>query len=385
MMEANQSKDYVDNIMSSSQPVPNKSGCENVGGNGQMHGSRKRHMSESSSSIEGNTCKKIRDVNDPSEIDRVFASARRTLYGQTPQKTNQEYQPNDNQYCFAAIMKKLESLSDEIKTVNKSLTDRIDTLEHDLEKKITEKLSEKMSQAIDKRVNNEMKKVHKSVDERIDTLRADIQSDLETLTTRMNSVTEVMQTDSNSNERSLNLIFRKLPETINENIEEKVNMIIKDHMKVSDVTLALAKRIPNANKDSLIPGVVVATFSDKEHRSKILKAKKNLNKTVYKDVFVHEDQSKEERIASSNPRTLVNAVNRGERVYIRGNRVVNGQHNNQQSAYSGAHNNGTNNQNVQSNRGNMNKNYRGRGQRGRGQGHQGQGHRGNTGRGGNRR
>jgi len=93
----------------------------------------------------------------------------------------------------------------------------------------------------------------------------------------------------------------------------------------------------------------------------------------------------EGRIASSNLRALVNALNRGERVYARGNRVVKGQHNNQQSAYSGAHNNGTNNQNVQSNRGNMNNSYRGRGQRGRGQGHRGQGHRGNTGRGGNRR
>ena len=120
----------------------------------------------------------------------------------------------------------------------------------------------------------------------------------------MNSMIEVMQTDSNSNERSLNLVFGKLPETINKNVEEKVNMIIKDHMKVSNVTVATAKRIPNANKDSLIAGVVVATFSDKEHRSKILQAKKNLNKTVYKNVFVHEDQSKEERIASSNLRAL---------------------------------------------------------------------------------
>ncbi|KAH3875684.1 hypothetical protein DPMN_038958 [Dreissena polymorpha] len=64
--------------------------------------------------------------------------------------------------------------------------------------------------------------------------------------------------------------------------------------------------------DPMIPGIVVATFTDKEQRSKILKAKKQLNNSIFKQVFVHEDQSKEERLAAVNLRAMVNAVNRGK-------------------------------------------------------------------------
>ncbi|KAH3896035.1 hypothetical protein DPMN_020206 [Dreissena polymorpha] len=225
---------------------------------------------------------------------------------------------------IAVILQKLDRLSEEVKEVNRSLTDRIDTLENELERKLTEKLLDKMAQSIDRRVNNEMNKIHKSLDERIDTLRADITNELDTLSSRVNSMTDVLQTDQIC-DRSLNLVFRKVPETVNENIVDKINTIIKDHMHVNDVKASSAKRLPVRGNDPMIPGIVVATFTDKEQRSKILKAKKQLNNSIFKQVFVHEDQSKEERLAAGNLRAMVNAVNRGQHLSIRGNRVYTNQ------------------------------------------------------------
>lgn len=338
-MEVQQSKDYVDNIMAASQPLPSSKSLTST--------SRKRHSSDS---LESRSCKKLKDTT---ETESVFTSARRILYGQTPQKMN--YIQSNDQQCLSAsgidtILSKLDLLSYEIKMVNSSLTERIDVLEKDLERKLTEK----MSQSIDKRVNSEMKRVHKTIDERIDSLKADINNELDSMSGRLNSISDVIQSEG-SNNRSMNLVFRKVPETVNENIEEKINMIIKDHMKVNDVKVSSANRVLNSNTESRTPGVVIATFGSEAQRSKILKSKKNLNNSIYKEVFVHEDQSKEERIAVSNLKTLVNAVNRGERISIRGNRVF---RNNSQ--HSGTHNNGTNdNQMSRGNNAALNTNYNG--------------------------
>ncbi|KAH3774200.1 hypothetical protein DPMN_175575 [Dreissena polymorpha] len=170
-------------------------------------------------------------------------------------------------------------------------------------------------------------------------------------------MTDVLQTDQIC-DRSLNLVFRKVPETVNENIVDKINTIIKDHMHVNDVKASSAKRLPVCGNDPMITGIVVATFTDKEQRSKILKAKKQLNNSIFKQVFVHEDQSKEERLDAGNLRAMVNAVNRGQHLSIRGNRVYtnqvnrgthnngtnSGAHNGSNSVNYGAYNNGTNTQ-----------------------------------------
>jgi hypothetical protein len=102
---------------------------------------------------------------------------------------------------------------------------------------------------------------------------------------------------------------------------------------VNDVRVLTARRITNPERDALVPGVVIATLGDK---NKVLKAKAKLFKTIYKDVFISPDQSKEEKIHAGNLRSVVNAVNKGGRLSIRGNRVARIYEN------SGTHNNGEN-------------------------------------------
>ncbi|KAH3867098.1 hypothetical protein DPMN_030223 [Dreissena polymorpha] len=110
---------------------------------------------------------------------------------------------------MALIMDKLESLAGEIKNVSTSVTDRNDKLEVELEKK----LSNKISNIVDKRITSEMKKVNHSIDERVDTLRADITSDFYSLSGKVNSLSDIVNTlnpgtNVERDVRKLNMIFR---------------------------------------------------------------------------------------------------------------------------------------------------------------------------------
>lgn len=107
-------------------------------------------------------------------------------------------------------------------------------------------------------------------------------------------------------------MIRKLPETVNEELHTKLNAIIEDHLKINDIGVKSVKRIPNTQADSAVPGVVVATLDSEANRDRILKAKYKLNNTVYKDVYLYPDQTKEELLTAGNMRVLVNAEkNRG--------------------------------------------------------------------------
>jgi len=221
-----------------------------------------------------------------------MAQARRALYGQTPGRSmsnssatsNTENPAVLNSLRLDQILNKIDSLATELKNVNKNVSDRIDKLEVDLEKKLSDRLTDKLAQTLDKRVNNEIKRMNKLLDERVDTLWADLNNDLDSINGKVSSLSDAIQTvqppDANESKRKLSAVFRKLPESVNEKLDEKVNMIIKDHMKVDQVQVTSTQRIPNQNNGSLIPGVVIATFRNEEDRNKVLKAKAGLQKTV---------------------------------------------------------------------------------------------------------
>lgn len=101
--------------------------------------------------------------------------------------------------------------------------------------------------------------MHKCIDERSDSLKDDTYNELDSMAGRLNSLGDVIQSER-SNSRSMNFIFRKghVPEV--ENIVDKINMFIKDHMEVEDVKVWSGKRKLNTNTGSRTSGVVIATF-----------------------------------------------------------------------------------------------------------------------------
>ncbi|KAH3865999.1 hypothetical protein DPMN_029047 [Dreissena polymorpha] len=168
---------------------------------------RKRSASASDSTDTVIISKKVRSGGDsPGDIttDRL-ADARRTLYGKTPAKVNNGHvtatagsstenityqsvgsQPVDG---IAMLLKKLDSVVVEIQNVSSSLSSRIDKLKAEIERKLTDKIS----QILDKRVTNEFKRVNTSLDERLDTFRADFQSEIDTISSKINSVADTVQ------------------------------------------------------------------------------------------------------------------------------------------------------------------------------------------------
>ena len=69
-------------------------------------------------------------------------------------------------------------------------------------------------------------------------------------------------------------------------------MIIKEHMRVNDIKVTSVRRVKNNNDNSQIPGVVVASFQTEDEVKTILKNKSHLNKSVYRDIFVHPESRK---------------------------------------------------------------------------------------------
>ncbi|KAH3829462.1 hypothetical protein DPMN_131458 [Dreissena polymorpha] len=186
-----------------------------------------------------------------------MAQARRTLNRNTPIKTQ------DHTSGLEVIISKIDSLASELKNVNRNVTERIDRLQMDLEKKLSDKLTDKMAQLLDKRINIDFKRLGKTVDDRIDTLRADINNDLDSLKGKINSLTDAIQAfQPEKEDKSSNVVFRKLPESVNEQLVDTLNGIIKDCLEIEDVVVSSARRIPNQNSKSSEPGLVIATFDN---------------------------------------------------------------------------------------------------------------------------
>ena len=118
------------------------------------------------------------------------------------------------------------------------LHESIDKFEAGLEQRI----SNKVAQLLDKRVNSELNRIRRDVDERLDSFKesfkAEIDEDFDILTGKLNS----LQPLDHSHDRSLNIAIRGLPETPNENLNEKVNSIIKAGPKIRNVYVKKIKR-----------------------------------------------------------------------------------------------------------------------------------------------
>jgi len=75
------------------------------------------------------------------------------------------------------------------------------------------------------------------------------------------------------------------------------------------------------NDRSSTPGVVIATMKSKEEKESVMKCKNKLKDSLFSEVFIHHDQSREERVLASNMQAIVTAVNAGSKLSVRGQRV----------------------------------------------------------------
>ena len=137
-----------------------------------------------------------------------------------------------------------ERISLEVKKVNESVSvsKRINKLETDLDKR----LSDRLAQMVNKQMNSEMKKIRTEVDNRMGNIRSDLTSEIEEIGAKVYSIIDTLQVDMDvpdSQNRHLKVIVRNFPESVNEYIEDRMNSLIRSHIKVDDVTVSAANRI----------------------------------------------------------------------------------------------------------------------------------------------
>ncbi len=207
-----------------------------------------------------------RNASEPLDTTAKKSRTRRSLYGRpTPPSSSvvvaaADVHVNGNPSVEQLIAK----LSADMHMLFGSLTERMDKLESGLEQRI----ATKVSQLLDKRVNSELGRVRKDVDTRLDSfkdnLRTEVAAELDDMSTKLDKKLDTIATQNrasntaNTSDITLNVVIRDLPETQNENTKSKVNAMIRDGLRLSDVTCSTAvrKRSPNDGK----PGLIIASF-----------------------------------------------------------------------------------------------------------------------------
>ena len=175
---------------------------------------------------------------------------------------------------------------------------------------------------LDKRVNTELGRIRKDVDERLgnfkETFREEINDELSGLNDKLNS----LSVPDLTSDRSLNVVIRGLPETDNENLNNKVNAVLRDGLQIRNVQIKSVERKPSNSSSK--PGVVITSFKSKKDKRKVMTAKSNLKDSrQYRDVYLHQDQSREQRLMTSNFKAVLDALNRNDRdLSLHGTRVV---------------------------------------------------------------
>ena len=291
-----EAEECVESIMSS-QPVPAASTSEGTSEGASPLTCRKRNLSElvytgmkkaksdrqrneDNEATRHDTCTYRDDYDDAQEqgvsdgeseaqnihpTGRVIANARRSLYGRTPAqekirdgniKHSEIAVSSDN---ISAIMLSLQNISSELKVVNTTLSERIslevkkvnesvsvskriNKLETDLDKR----LSDRLAQMVDKQMNSEVKMIRTEVDNRMGNIRSDLTSEIEEIGAKVNSIIDTLQADMDvpdSQNRHLKVIVRNFPESVNEYIEDRMKSLIRSHIEVDDVTVSAANRI----------------------------------------------------------------------------------------------------------------------------------------------
>jgi len=197
-----------------------------------------------------------------------------------------------DQSCDIKLL--LRKLSDDMQSMHGSLNRKIDLIEDKIEqseRRITEKVTDKVIKLLDKRVSQESAQLRREIDDRISELRGDFDSELNDLGARLDRVSQNVVPENGEDIR-LRVVVRNLPETVNENVKDKVDSMIRDGLKIRDVQVDSAERKqPRHESDS---GLAVAKFKDAGDKAKVMKAKRNLKDSrQYERVYNNHDQTRE--------------------------------------------------------------------------------------------
>ena len=315
------SQQYVEAVMSSHDGASTATDLSAVKSPSILPQSRKRFLSVPDSAEF--SVKKVKG-DSAGGSGREVLKPRRMLYAQ---KDNSGHinNGNDNEDDTDLSTKEMITvMSSSMKTMFENLNRKVDTLASEIE----ERLTKKFSQLLDKRHSKEISKVKSDINSRIDIVKEDIYRDIENLDTQVKDLSTERSTLVQEDDIALRIVLRNVPETRNENVIDTVNGIMRDGLRLRDVSVKKAERKQSDSQNngrSKAP-VIVATLKSREDKQAVMDNKKKLkdDRNKHKMVFIHSDQTKAERLQRANFRTILDSIQKGEsdQLEIRGSRVV---------------------------------------------------------------
>ena len=329
VLDSKEAESYVDSIMSTqhatkvNSPMPSSKKRRFSGGDDTSPKKVRSEKSQSADELErgdNSDCGSGDESTDDSQQRPKRGIAKRK--GRKSPRRNvflTEAEVHDDSSAGDVSVKQLlAALSADMHMMYNSLHDRIDQFEAGLEQRI----SNKVAQLLDKRVNTELNRIKKDVDERIDTFKETLRSEINEDLDEINEKLSKLQRPEAGPSRSLNVVIRGLPESESENISSKVNSLIKDGLHLRSVSVKSAVRKTSRNQSK--PGVVIASLKNADDKRKVMEQKSHLKDSrQYKDLFIHHDQSPEQRIMANNFKTVLSALNgTNVNLSLRGTRVV---------------------------------------------------------------
>ena len=82
----------------------------------------------------------------------------------------------------------------------------------------------------------------------------------------------------------------------------------KEGLQIRNVSVK--STIRKVSKAPSKPGVIIASFRNAEDKRKVMSEKSSLKDSMqYRDVYIHHDQSHEQRLMASNFKTVLGAMN----------------------------------------------------------------------------
>ena len=222
-----------------------------------------------------------------------------------------------------ALIRKLSSDMHAMHTNTQKMMNELNemmvSMERDLEKKITTNITK----TVDKRITTEMTKMRKEIDSKVQSAKDEFMTDSNNMAEDIRDLTQQVENSSgekhkpelNEKHLALNIAVRNVGEKPRENVKNEVNRIIKDGIGIYDVEVSKAeRRFSSDNK----PGVIIATFQNTEDKKKVIESKKNLkSKHNFSKIFIHHDQSRDQRRNSRNLKVLVDALKSGKAEHLR--------------------------------------------------------------------
>ena len=296
--------------------------CENVNTDDQSIPSI---VSVSSLSEKENELKSDRKRN---RSDDVETETKRMKHNESHEQTQ-----ND---AIANILKVVENLALEVKSLNIRVFDRMDSLEKTFAKNVVEN----MTKVVDGKINKVRKDVGAEIEgvrlkvtevektcmqeiRRVkDNIKDNIKKEVESATQRKKETFANVAAPNVQN--NANVVIKNLPERNGEAddtslTKSSVEGLIRDGLRLRDAKVIKAVR--KVNKSSRRPGVVIATLETTQQKEKVMKDKYKLKTNAkYRDVYIENEKSKDDLKADQNLRTIVREMGRHRDYY-----VVNGQ------------------------------------------------------------